>query len=58
MTDTSEMSLRDWFAGQALIGYMTHLLSRLTDKEIAGYCYGVADAMLAERKKKPSNDSP
>lgn len=42
-------SLRDWFAGQALIGLSSS--SALNDKMVAEYSYGLADAMLAERSK-------
>jgi hypothetical protein len=44
------MSLRDWFAGQALSsigaveGYVDHT-------QLVADCYAVADAMLAERSK-------
>lgn len=41
------MTLRDWFAGQALAGLMTH---RVAHKEWASQeAYRVADAMLAAR---------
>jgi hypothetical protein len=41
------MSLRDWFAGQALVG----LANRgQTVEEIATYAYELADAMLEVRK--------
>lgn len=47
---TSGMSLRDWFAGQALAAVIAH-----TDRErwawAAERAYEVADAMLAERSK-------
>lgn len=44
--DSEGMSLRDWFAGQALAGRMTHM----ADQPLAEYCYRIADAMLAARK--------
>lgn len=51
----SSMSLRDWFAGQALQGYLASwpnggaaLLGRAA--VAARSCYELADAMLAERK--------
>jgi hypothetical protein len=48
------MSLRDWFAGQAL-GGITHALVngiRPTDvTHMVADAYGIADAMLAERAK-------
>jgi hypothetical protein len=46
----SGMTLRDWFAGQALAGMMTE-----TDGARPEYCarfaFAAADAMLAERTK-------
>jgi hypothetical protein len=41
------MTLRDWFAGQALVtgDYPNH-----NPKMIAAWCYEVADAMLAKRE--------
>jgi len=50
------MSLRDWFAGQALVGQMT---AGESDNP-AGYAelaYAVADAMLAERAKPAATDT-
>lgn len=56
------MSLRDWFAGQALRGILAwdaemNNRSRTdvsTEPQIiAASCYNIADAMLAEREKKP-----
>lgn len=38
------MSLRDWFAGQALTGAM--VAEGWTAKQVAERCYMVADAML------------
>ena len=49
------MTLRDWFAGQAL--HVVHSNGgRYSDegaKQVAKYCYAIADAMLAERERKP-----
>jgi hypothetical protein len=46
----SGMTLRDWFAGQALVGYCTHgCISSM--RQTAGWCYEFADAMLAAREK-------
>jgi hypothetical protein len=42
------MSLRDYFAGQALAGSMS---SKATEFLRAAICYQIADAMLAERAK-------
>jgi len=46
------MTLRDWFAGQALAGYFAnrgtpHMNS--ADHDTATYCYETADAMLKAR---------
>ena len=51
--DHDGMSLRDWFAGQALMGIIAH--PRNADAEggrfFARQAYQLADAMLAERSK-------
>ena len=45
------MSLRDWFAGQALAGKMSiDSIEYLTPQDIADRCYRQADAMLAARQ--------
>jgi hypothetical protein len=45
------MPLRDWFAGQALVGYMTE--ENPPDVNvIAEVCYAAADAMLVVRELK------
>lgn len=50
------MSLRDWFAGQVAAGSSVSL--DIADQEkFAAYCYAVADAMLAERKKEDKNST-
>lgn len=41
------MSLRDWFAGQALAG-----INANTAADAAALCYAIADAMLAARSKE------
>jgi|AACY02.3.fsa_nt_gi hypothetical protein len=48
----SGMSLRDWFAGQALANSRTFFKenSGATTEDVAIQAYAVADAMLAERK--------
>ena len=43
------MSLRDYFAGQALAAIATN--PRLGSKDLAGGAYLIADAMLAERAR-------
>lgn len=48
------MSLRDWFAGQALAGRLAHGFISRSDAPIhARAVYEVADAMLAAREAKP-----
>ena len=45
-----EMTLRDYFAGQALAGYHdTDIL--FDDERAAKRCYEIADAMMQERDK-------
>jgi hypothetical protein len=44
------MSLRDWFAGMALISLRDQIGGEDTD--IAVYAYEIADAMLDVRKKE------
>ena len=47
------MTLRDWFAGAALVGILAHpeASGGLTHSEIARASYDAADAMLEEREK-------
>lgn len=42
------MTLRDWFAGQAISQSFN---TEWADKDVAKYAYAIADAMLAERNK-------
>lgn len=49
----SGMSLRDWFAGQALTG-LIHKDVEADPRRIAKGAYIIADAMLAERQKERS----
>lgn len=47
------MTLRDWFAGQAMAGAIKRWLDvDASDQHIAQWSYEVADAMLAARKEK------
>ncbi len=48
------MTLRDWFAGQVLVGVWSDSTLSGTPKTIAEGCYEMADAMLAERAKVQS----
>jgi len=46
------MSLRDWFAGQALISRLQEEHNHGSWINLAMDCYGIADTMLAEREKQ------
>lgn len=47
------MSLRDWFAGQALVGRQCPIPNDADERaRFAGIYYAMADAMLAERAKR------
>ncbi len=50
------MTMRDWFAGQALVGIADHFSAKedtriATMKVISSFCYEYADAMLAQREQ-------
>ena len=51
----SGMTLRDYFAGQALVGYLADgqapLFPSGAKDEVARECYEIADAMIAEKWK-------
>ncbi len=56
-------SLRDWYAGQALSGWLSSYTSFCEAgpeqrKDIAELCFELADAMIAEgnRKEEPNDD--
>ena len=52
------MSLRDWFAGQAMNGVLRKSRVGSPDpKDTARWAYYVADAMLIERQKEMSDES-
>jgi len=46
------MTLRDWFAGQALIGAAIEDARADGSKGLAAAAYRIADAMLTERSSK------
>lgn len=47
------MTLRDYFAGQFLMGAAYHWMSdQVTSVELASFAYNVADAMIAERERR------
>ena len=61
MIDQPGMSLRDWFAGQALAGVMANSNIKPTEtfETIANHAFAFADAMLAERERtKPVEAKP
>jgi len=45
------MTLRDYFAGQVLAGFMSQHSLASTLEDDSDYCYKVADAMLKARDK-------
>ena len=49
--DGAGMSLRDYFAGQALVG-MVQFWGNSSSPELAKRAYEVADAMLAEQERE------
>lgn len=51
MQGSSGMTLRDWFAGQALAGMCAQPTDGNANAD-ARYAYHLADAMLAERAKQ------
>ena len=44
------MTLRDWFSGQALNGYLAYT-DKWQPEDIAKMCYLYADAMIDQRNK-------
>lgn len=49
--DAPGMTLRDWFAGQALVGLIAHPKNEGHASELSLVAYAIADAMLKERSK-------
>ena len=59
ITKSSGMTLRDWFAGQALNGITSGNgidWTQVKGDVVAGAAYEFADAMLAERAKQEAGD--
>jgi DNA-binding transcriptional regulator YdaS (Cro superfamily) len=58
MRDPCGMTLRDWFAGKALVGELGSQSPEIGEwpnsqlKGLAERCYCIADAMLVERAKE------
>ena len=46
------MTLRDWFAGQALVMLANYRSGKPPPEGLAARCYELADAMLAERDER------
>lgn len=47
------LKLRDYFAGQALAGFLSKSeFTNESDEKFAAWCYSIADAMLAARTKE------
>ena len=46
------MTLRDWFAGQALVGMMANPEVIVSEEDVARIVYRYADAVLEERRAK------
>jgi len=56
-TAHSGMSLREWFAGQALIGSLPYCMGDIDlYRTMPRRCYELADQMLKEREKETSNE--
>jgi hypothetical protein len=53
------MTLRDYFAGQAIINVMLcdEDMERTSVEDIAKWAYKIADAMLAEREEKTTEEN-
>lgn len=49
------MSLRDWFAGMALVGLLANSKFNTAKDRYCKHAYQIADKMLAEREKEVSN---
>jgi hypothetical protein len=50
--ENSIAGLRDFFATSALSALSNTSVIKWSEKEVASYCYKMADAMLKEREKK------
>jgi hypothetical protein len=49
----SGMTLRDWFASQAMAGLVPYVVKGATFENVAEDAYKAADAMLRAREVKP-----
>lgn len=57
MTDCEGLSLRDWFAGQAMVGSVSEDSGTLYREETARVAYAIADAMLKAREAPHASSS-
>ena len=60
-TISEGMDLRDWFAGQAVIGLlMAELVGDYSNEHVADISYRIADAMMKQRnyKEVPNEHHP
>ena len=48
------MTLRDWFAGQAISGILIRDRTQF-NRELAEFAYEIADAMIEKKGKEPDN---
>ena len=48
---TNGMTLRDWFAGQAMLGLVYNAPVDVTNATLSECAYSIADAMLTARKQ-------
>jgi len=48
------MTLRDWFAGQAISGILIRDTMQF-NRELAEFAYDIADAMIEKKGKEPDN---
>jgi hypothetical protein len=51
---TEGMTLRDWFAGQAISGILIRDRMQF-NRELAEFAYDIADAMIEKKGKEPDN---
>ena len=56
---TKHLELRDWFAGQAMMGWLSNPKcgESLDRRKDFAFAYEIADAMLAERQKRGDDES-
>ena len=50
-----DMTLRDWYAGQALIGLLGNMHSHNTHKQMVQSALDIADDMLHVREMSPND---